>query len=107
MTDRCEPPEHLRGVDGLYWVCGQNGEPFPAQWFSAPHSGQEPLWRNIYTQHTATPAWAAAEWDWRYLAPVATVEELVGVIEQQIPYADEAMRGAFLHAINQAKEAGL
>lgn len=76
MTDRCEPAEHLRGKDGLFWVHNKNGDLFPAQWLSAPYPGREPLWRNIYTHVTCTPAWAAAEWEWRYHSPVATPAEV-------------------------------
>jgi len=75
MTDRCEPPEHLRGVDGWHWVrCGYDGRSFIARWSAAPHSGLEPLWARY--GESATPVWAAAHWDWRYLAPVATPEEV-------------------------------
>lgn len=73
---RCEPPEELRGVDGWHWVCVQNGEPMVAQWFMSSREGIEPLWRNIYTQQTATPAWAAREWEWRYISPVLTPAEV-------------------------------
>ena len=76
MTDRCEPPPELRGVDGWYWVCGRSGLTMPAHWYASPRDGIEPLWRNLFTQQTGTPAWAAAEWEWRYIAPVATPAEV-------------------------------
>lgn len=86
MTDkkRCEPPEHLRGSDGEHFVCGPNGLPFVALWRAAPHAGIEPLWQNAARTSTGTPAWAANEWGWRYLAPVtpsATVAALVEALE--------------------------
>ena len=86
MTDekRCGPPEHLRGSDGEHFVCGPNGAPFVALWHAAPHAGIEPLWHNAARTSTGTPAWAANEWGWRYVAPVTppdTVAALVGALE--------------------------
>lgn len=80
MSDnqRCEPPEELRGVDGWHWVqYGDDGKEFIARWSAAraaPHSGLEPLWARY--GENATPVWASAHWDWRYLAPVATPAEV-------------------------------
>ena len=81
MSARCEPPEELRGVDGEHFVCGPNGEPFIASWRAAPHKDVEPLWVHLFgfRQPTATPAWAAHQWGWRYLAPVATPAEVAGL----------------------------
>jgi len=74
MTDRCEPPEELRGVDGWHWVkCCDDGKQFIARWSAAPHSGLEPLWARY--GESATPAWAAAHWGWRYIAPVTPPAE--------------------------------
>lgn len=86
MTDekRCEPPEEMRGSDGEHFVCGPNGLPFVALWHAAPHAGIEPLWHNAARTSTGTPAWAANEWGWRYVAPVtppATVAALVDALE--------------------------
>ena len=93
MTDekRCEPPGHLRGSDGEHFVCGPNGLPFVALWNAAPHAGIEPLWQNAARTSTGTPAWAANEWGWRYLAPVtppATVAALVEALEWMIANDD-------------------
>lgn len=87
MTDkkRCEPPEEMRGSDGEHFVCGPNGLLFVALWHAAPHAGIEPLWHNAARTSTGTPAWAANEWGWRYVAPVAppaTVASLVEALEK-------------------------
>lgn len=80
---RCEPLGHLRGSDGEHFVCGPNGLPFVALWHAAPHAGIEPLWHNAARTSTGTPAWAANEWGWRYLAqahPPAVVAALVELV---------------------------
>ena len=104
MTDekRCEPPGHLRDSDGEHFVCGRNGLPFVALWHAAPHAGIEPLWHNAARTSTGTPAWAAKEWGWRYLAPVtppATVEALVDALEGLMRWHlnEEAIRRMGLH----------
>ena len=72
---RCEPPPELRGVDGWHWVkCGDDGKEFIARWSAAPHSGLEPLWARY--GESATPIWASAHWDWRYIAPSALPAEV-------------------------------
>jgi hypothetical protein len=84
MSDRCEPPEHLRGVDGWHYV--------------AMYGFERPLWWSA-TEPDHTPAWInpggvgrveldkAARWGWRYLAPVAPpdlVRELVEALEELV-----------------------
>ena len=91
---RCEPPPELRSVDGLYWVCGRSGLTMPAHWYASPRDGIEPLWRNLFTQQTGTPAWAAAEWGWRYLAPVATPAEVEALRAER----DDAVKMAAEHS---------
>ena len=104
MTDekRCEPPGHLRGSDGEHFVCGLNGAPFVALWHAAPHAGIEPLWHNAARTSTGTPAWAANEWGWRYIAPVtppdtvaALAEALEGLMRWHLN--EEAIRRIGLH----------
>ena len=88
---RCEPPEEMRGSDGEHFVCRPNGLPFVALWHAAPHAGIEPLWHNAARTSTGTPAWAANEWGWRYVAPVsppATVAALVDALEWMITNDD-------------------
>ena len=76
VPDRCEPPEHLRGVDGWHWVSERGVDVFIARWRAAPHNGLEPLWIHSWRGSTGTPRWAASEWEWRYIAPVATPAEV-------------------------------
>lgn len=82
MTDekRCEPPGLLRGSDGEHFVCGPNGAPFVALWHAAPHAGIEPLWHNAARTSTGTPAWAANEWGWRYVAPVTPPDTVAALV---------------------------
>lgn len=97
MTDekRCEPPGHLRGSDGEHFVCGPNGAPFVALWHAAPHAGIEPLWHNAARTSTGTPAWAANEWGYRYLAPVTLPQTVLALVEAlkhadlQLEYIDQ------------------
>ena len=80
MTEeRCEPPPELRGVDGWHWVQPHQWAAIPARWHAAPHDGLEPLWASTHHVASGTPAWAADEWGWRYLAPVATPEEVAAL----------------------------
>ena len=74
MSDRCEPAEHLRGVDGWHWVEYQ--------------SPRSILTRKSCQQWDHNRHWSQRAMDepgWRYLAPVAPaalVRELVEALEE-------------------------
>jgi hypothetical protein len=78
MTDRdqpaqrCEPPEHLRGVDGWHWVCKRQGENEPVWWL---HNG---LWS---FSGWAMKADEAAKNGYRYLAPVTPAADVAALVE--------------------------
>lgn len=77
MTDaRCEPPEHLRSVDGWHWVAHFSGRHLVAFWFS----GAKPLWRNG-DGYDRSPTEAASQWGWRYVAPVPSPEAVARLVE--------------------------
>lgn len=38
MSDRCEPPEHLRGVNGWHWL-HRDDERLTVEWERNPHGG--------------------------------------------------------------------
>lgn len=85
MSDRCEPPEHLRGVDGWHWVQPPVGNPHLARWHAAERLDVEPLWTSTHHVYSGTPRYAVREWGWRYVAPVtppATVAALVEALEE-------------------------
>ncbi len=77
MTDRCEPPIELRGVDGRHWVRQDDGPPFLAAW---EHPGWWPesggAWRS--NRHVKVPT-AAYKQGWRYDSPVATPVEVAAL----------------------------
>ena len=84
MTDRCEPPEELRGVDGWHWVQHESVEtPTIATWEMSewwPETGG--AWR--IGSHLYMPQ-PAHKQGWRYLAPVtppAEVEALRATVAQ-------------------------
>ena len=72
---RCEPPPELRERDGWHWVETPAKTRHIARWFSAHKPDIEPLWVSEHLAH-ATTGWAAKEWGWRYIAPVATPAEV-------------------------------
>ena len=85
MTDRCEPPEELRGVDGWHWVQhGSVAPPTMASWEMPewwPETGG--AWR--IGSHLYMPK-PAHQKGWRYLAPVtppAEVEALRAELERE------------------------
>jgi hypothetical protein len=115
MSDaqRCEPPEHLRGVDGWHWVFYDETGPkgaFPVYWSCAG-------WMRQWFPREPDEAYARG---YRYYSPVAppdlvralveAVEAVVG-LEVLVPrsympgMADrmEALRAA----LHRAKEAGV
>lgn len=73
MTDRCEPPAELRGVEGYHWL--QHGDAKPAihAWYPDRHT--------TYPKYYAPGNWqigvndlSAAQahaWGWRYCHPVS------------------------------------
>lgn len=61
MTDRCEPPEASRGMDGWHWVATPDGKEFCHLWWEARGrwgDGRVGFWRYISPVHT--PAEVAA-----------------------------------------------
>lgn len=89
MSDRCEPPEELRGVDGWHWLvwepAGENGPPYDPVtiWWDKEAQG----WCPDIAEDNRTRKLA----EYRYLAPVtppATVAALVEALEA----ADEFIR---------------
>lgn len=80
MTARCEPPEHLRGVDGWHWVQHESVDtPTMATWEMPewwPETGG--AWR--IGSHLYMPA-PAHKKGWRYLSPVAPPAVVRGLVE--------------------------
>jgi hypothetical protein len=110
MTDRCQPAEHLRGVDGWHWVETPDGQfRFCHRWWKA---------RGTWGWATLDERSARAS---RYLAPVAPpdlVRELVEALQHadlQLEYIDQrspsgttpAVRAQIGHVLHRAKEAGV
>jgi hypothetical protein len=83
MTDRCEPPEHLRGVDGPHWV--ETGPPHAAEMEMALWDSLTQKWLAFGDAvYMAPEAFAEDNGGARYLAPVAPndlVRELVEALE--------------------------
>ena len=78
MTERCEPPPELRGVDGWHWVQDRTGDPVVRRWLAGPY----PAWRHLSMPSTAELAYQAG---YRYVAPVtaaATVAALAEALEE-------------------------
>jgi hypothetical protein len=110
MTDRCEPPEHLRGVDGWHWVARTKTHHAIIRW----HRG---AWVAA-SEELIGPA-RAAQSGWRYLAPVAPpdlVRELVEALEEarnELCVYEDAATGEHYNntkinaALARAKEAGV
>ncbi len=73
MTARCEPPEHLRGVDGWHWVEFSDGRVVAIEW----HPKTNSWWQGS----SFTPAGSAAQYRWRYLSPVAPPAVVRGLVE--------------------------
>jgi hypothetical protein len=66
MSDRCEPPEHLRGVDGDHWLsCADT--PITAYWYA--DVARWTIRRLDRIDPEAMPGW-------RYHSPVATPAEV-------------------------------
>ena len=73
MSDRCEPPEELRGVDGWHWLHHPGWGEWPARYSAPCHAGVWPIWQCPDSNWT-TPA--AHREGWRYLAPVTPPAEV-------------------------------
>lgn len=91
-ADRCEPPPELRGVDGWHWVDNGREPPFPRFFEASDRDDMEPVWLRPGSDLTATPAWAAKHWRWRYIAPVATSAE-VAALRAEVERLREALEG--------------
>jgi hypothetical protein len=85
MSDRCEPPEHMRGRDGehhlYYHPAGTDvrGNPITVRWGARAQG-----WWADHLELRGHDATQAASMGWRYLAPVAApdlVRELVEALE--------------------------
>lgn len=76
MSDRCEPPEELRGVDGWHWLTEHN----PVLWIA---DRQEWEWGE---DDWVTPD-AAYRYGYRYLAPVTTPAIVRALVEALEPFA--------------------
>lgn len=118
MSDRCEPPERLRGVDGWHWVQCPEGTEQACRW-----RGKSERWPPYWSGFDGPPndAREAYELGWRYLAPVAPpalVRALVEALEQAEacmsivePRSDKAeylrILGVIRAVLLRAKEAGV
>ena len=67
MSDRCEPPEHLRGVDGWHWVQVRSNTPKVIRWHASS-------WITV-SDLPLGPARAYGA-GWRYIAPVTPPAEV-------------------------------
>lgn len=90
MTEKCEPPEGLRGVDGWHWVQAPVGEPHLARWHAAERDDVEPLWTSTHHVYSGTPRYAVREWAWRYHSPV-TPPAVVAALVEALEAAQEAL----------------
>jgi hypothetical protein len=89
MTDRCEPPERLREVDGWHWVETPLREPHLARWHAAERGDVEPLWTSTHHICAGTPRYVVREWGWRYLAPAAPPDLVRALVEALTECADD------------------
>lgn len=87
-TQRCEPPEHLRGVDGWHWLRHPGWGEWPARYSAPCHAGVWPIWQCPDSNWT-TPA--AHREGWRYLAPV-TPPSTVAALVEALEAADQFIR---------------
>jgi len=83
MTDRCEPPEHLRDVDGWHWLVRGEAEPIALHW-QPNRAGQDSEWGLGYFSPSA--AYTAG---YRYLAPVTPPDVVAAMVEALIECADD------------------
>lgn len=85
MSDRCEPPEELRGVDGWHWVQGQYSTG-PMLWIAHPKCG---FWQGAGDDGFQLAAEHAHADGLRYVAP-ATPPAEVAALRAEV----ERLRGA-------------
>ena len=75
MSDRCEPPKHLRRLDGWHWVRWLNGKRQPKAW--------DTQWGKAPSRWNWLGGWRspedAAESGWEYIEPVALPEEVAAL----------------------------
>lgn len=89
MTGRCEPPEHLRGVDGWHWVQWPEGPPQVLQWRYIMKIGEYGWALRDY----ATTATGATKAGWRYIAPVSTPSEVAALRAERDDWRRKAGEG--------------
>lgn len=74
MTERCEPPEELRGVDGWHWLMPPSEEPEVGYWNAGSvrwlFSGVEDSY----------PSDAMPDDRYRYIAPVASPGDVAALV---------------------------
>jgi hypothetical protein len=114
MSDRCEPAEHLRGVEGFYWLYDiHTSARCPYIW-----NPRICRWKRFGGSHTRTPAQMRSD-GWVYEAPVAPPDLVRALVEALEPFANATVlptgavvgmeRGWFdtaRAALRRAKEAG-
>lgn len=81
MSDRCEPPEGLRGVHGWHWCKDHMARELLCFWVFAPSGAR---WDGGISPDKAFAA------GWRYLAPVATPAE-VNALRAELAAVREAL----------------
>ena len=82
MSDRCEPPPELRGVDGWHWVqLSRSEEPTIARWKASC------AWWNASGLGTVS-AESAGNFGYIYISPVATPAEVEALRAER----DEALK---------------
>lgn len=93
MTDRCEPPPELRGVDGWHWVqLSRSEEPTIARWKASC------AWWNASGLGTVS-AESAGNFGYIYIAPVATPAEVDAIRAER-----DTLKPRLLAEVNLASE---
>lgn len=77
MTDRCEPPTGLRGVDGWHWIDIQDPEPVVIRWIYDCDDPDGGFW---WHQRTDRSPSKMAEFGYRYIAPVAPPDAVAALV---------------------------
>ena len=76
MSDRCEPPEHLRGVDGWHWVDRHGlGDKELIPWRQNPANGDFEWWYDRGGARFISGQSQTASY-WNYIAPVTPPAEV-------------------------------
>lgn len=97
MSERCEPPEHLRGVVGLHILLTPAGEEDAGKW-----RGPEMGW--WFGGHMSMTATAAAELGWSYLRAVPSADAVAKLVAAAREVASEFAQG---HPLIMALRAAL